>query len=134
MNNDLPLKPVADEAASPPSTPAPAWLAFVAAWLGLLTLIASIVLLLLPGSHDPRAELEHAKPYSAADRFFPVPVYMSVVTLFIAIVVLRQMRHEPRPLADGLVAQRVQAWAGIILSLIAIGIFYAVAAHRVGPR
>lgn len=134
MNHDLPLKPVADEEALPPSIPAPAWLAFAAAWLGLLTLIASIVLLLLPGSHNPRAELEHAKPYSAADRFFPVPVYMSVVTLFIAIIVLRQMRHEPRPLADALVAQRVQAWAGIILSLIAIAIFYVVAAHRVGPR
>ena len=133
MNTDLPLKPVADEKPSPTSTPAPAWVAFAVAWLGLLTLVASIVLLLLPGSQNPRAELEHAKPYSAADRFFPVPVYMSVVTLFIAIIVLRQMRYEPRPLPDALVAQRVQAWAGIILSLVAIIIFYAMAAHRVGP-
>jgi len=133
VNNDLPLKPVDDERPSPASTPAPAWVALAVAWLGLLTLAASIVLLLLPGSQNPRAELEHAKPYSAADRFFPVPVYLSVMTLFIAIIVLRQMRHEPRPLPDALVAQRVQAWAGIVLSLLAIVIFYSIAAHRVGP-
>ena len=132
MNNDLPLKPVADEEPMRPSTPAPAWVAFAVAWLGLITLFASILLLILPGTHNPREELEHAKPYSAADRFFPVPVYMSVVTLFFAIVVLRQMRHEPRPLPDTLVAQRVQAGVGIVLSLVAIIIFYAVAAHRVG--
>ena len=133
MNDDLPLKPVADEKPAAVSIPAPAWVAFVVAWLGLLTLLASVLLLVLPGTHQPRAELEHATPYSAADRFFPVPVYMSVVTLFVAMVVLRQMRHEPRPLPDAMVAQRVQAWAGIVLALIAIFIFYSIAAIRVRP-
>lgn len=131
MNNDLPLKPPADD--KPRPTPAPAWVALIAAWLGLLTLVASIVLLLLPGSKNPRAELERAKPYSIADRFFPVPVYMSVVALFVAIVVFWQMRREPRPLPEAMVAQRVQAWVGIVLALIAIAIFYIFAARRAGP-
>ena len=55
------------------------------------------------------------------------------VIAFVAIVVLWQMRREPRPLPDAMVAQRVQAWVGIVLALIGIVIFYAVAARRAGP-
>ena len=131
MNENLPLQPPPDD--KPRPTPAPAWVALMSAWLGLLTLIASITLLLLPGSKSPRAELERAKPYSLADRFFPVPVYMSVVALFLAIVVFWQMRREPRPLPDAMVAQRMQAWVCVVLALLAIVIFYAFAAHRAGP-
>ena len=133
MNDDLPHKPLPDEKPAERPTPAPAWVALFAAWLGLLSSVASIVLLVLPGSRNPRAELERARPYSLADKFFPVPVYMSVVALFVAIVVLWQMRREPRPLPDAMVAQRVQAWAGIVLALVGIVIFYAFAARRVGP-
>ncbi len=127
MSDDLPLKPPIEK---PKPTPAPAWVALVAAWLGLLTFMASIVLPLLPGSRNPRAELEHARPYSIADRFLPVPVYGSVATLFVGIVVLWQMRKEPRPLPDAMVAQRLQAKVGIGLVLAAIAIFYAYAALR----
>jgi hypothetical protein len=132
VNENLPLKPPPDD--KPLPTPAPAWVALVTAWLGLFTLIATIVLLLLPGSRNPRAELEHVKRYSAADRYFPVPVYMSVVALFMAIVVFWQMRREPRPLLDSMIAQRVQAWVGVVLTMIAIVIFYAFAARHAGPK
>ena len=37
-------------------TPAPAWVALVAAWAGLLMLLASVVFIFLPGSVNPRAE------------------------------------------------------------------------------
>jgi hypothetical protein len=130
MSADLPLQPP-----TPPEhrTPAPAWVALLAAWIGLLTLIASIVFPFLPGSHDPKAELEHLQQYSFADRFLPFPIYAIVVGIFLGIVVLRQMNLEPRPLPDGLVAQRVQAWVGIILSLLAAVILYVwVGLH--GPR
>jgi hypothetical protein len=126
VDPDLPLSPVSEE--SPRRTPAPAWVALLAAWLGLLTLLASIALPFIPGSQSPRAELEHARPYSPADRFLPIPVYMSVAALFVAIVVFRQMRDVPRPLA-----QRVQAWVGIALTLLAIVVFYTFAALRAGP-
>jgi hypothetical protein len=112
---------------------APAWVALLAAWLGLLTLVASIVFLFLPGSRDPRAELEHLKPYSIADRFLPLPIYGCVVAMFLGIVVLWQMRRERRPLPDALVAQRVQAWAGIGLALLGAAIIYMYVALR-GPR
>src|SRR3954466_6050214 len=90
----------------PPLTPdgpprprlAPAWVALLAAWLGLLTLIASAVVPFLPGTRDPRAELQHLRPYSFADKFLPVPLYGAAVTLFLGIVVLWQMRREPDPL------------------------------------
>jgi hypothetical protein len=131
VSDDLPLKPPAEK---PKPTPAPAWVALLAAWLGLLTLIASIALPLLPGSRNPRQELEHARPYSLADRFLPVPVYGSVLTLFIGLVVLWQMRKEPRPLPDAMVAQRLQAKVGIGLALAAIVIFYAYAALRATGR
>jgi hypothetical protein len=107
--------------------------ALLAAWLGLLTLAASIVLLCLPGSRNPRAELEHARPYSMADRFFPVPVYLSVAALFVGIVVFWQMRREPKPLPPAMVAQRVQAAVGIALALAGIALFYTFAARHVGP-
>src|SRR5205085_9178787 len=114
-------------------TPAPAWVALVAAWAGLLMLIGSIVLPLLPGSLDPKAELEHARPYSPADRFLPLPIYGIAVALFLGIVVLWQMRKEPRPLAPALAAQRVQAWVGRVLALVGAVVIYAwVAVH--GPR
>ncbi len=116
-----------------PLTPAPAWVALLAAWFGLIVLIASIVLIFLPGSQHPKEELEHLKPYSFADRYLPVPLYGIVIALFVGIVVLRQMRDVPRPLAEGYVAQRVQAWVGIVLSLIATAVIYTwVGIH--GPR
>jgi hypothetical protein len=112
---------------------APPWVALLAAWLGVLVLICSIVFIFLPGSRDPRAELEHRVPYSLADKFLPVPIYGITVTLFVGMVVLWQMRREHRPLPDALVAQRVQAWVGIALSLVATVIVYVhVALH--GPR
>ena len=130
MQDNLPLTPPPDD--KPLPTPAPAWVALLTAWLGLFTLLAAIVLLFLPGSKNPRAELEHTVPYSMADRFFPVPAYLSVIALFMAIVVFWQMRSEPRPLPRGMLAQRVQAGVGTTLALVAIVIFYAFAAHRTG--
>jgi len=130
MPSDLPpLNPDA------PPTPrlAPAWVALLAAWLGLLTLLASIVFPFLPGSRDPRAELQHLKPYSFADKFLPFPIYGSVVAMFLGIVVLRQMRREPRPLPHALIAQRVQAWVGIILALVGAAFIYLFVA-LLGPH
>jgi hypothetical protein len=119
----------------PPRKPtlAPAWVALLAAWMGVIVLIASIVFIFLPGARDPRGELEHRVPYSIADRFLPVPIYGVAITLFVGIVVLWQMRREPRPLPDALVAQRVQACVGIGLSLIAATIVYVHVARH-GPR
>lgn len=129
----LPLRPPDPYVAPSRRTPAPPWVALLCAWLGLIMLIAAIVFPFLPGSRDPRAELERAKPYSFADKFLPVPMYGVTIALFLGIVVLRQMRKEPRPLPDALVAQRVQAWVGITLALIATVILYVYVALR-GPR
>src|SRR5689334_5518674 len=96
-------------------------------------LAASVVVIFLPGSRDPRQELEHARPYSAADRFLPFPIYGITLALFVGIVVLWQMRKEPRPLPPPLVAQRVQAWAGIVLALLGAAVIYTWVAFR-GPR
>jgi hypothetical protein len=106
-------------------TPAPPWVALLAAWAGLLMLLASVVFILLPGSVDPRAELEHARQYSPADRFLPLPIYGIAVALFLGIVVLWQMRREPRPLHAALAAQRVQAWVGIALALAGAVVIYS---------
>ena len=118
----------------PPPRPrlAPPWVALLAAWLGLLTLIASAVVPFLPGSRDPRAELQNLRPYSAADRFIPFPLYACAVALFLGIVVLWQMRREPRPLPEALIAQRVQAYVGIALALLGAAIIYLHVALR-GP-
>src|SRR5262249_1398744 len=113
-----PLKPPSDP--SPPPTLVPAIVPFLAAWLGLLTLLAALALPLLPGSRHPRAELEHREPYSLADRFIPIPIYATVVVLFLAIVTLWQMRKEPRPLPAALLSQRLQACVAILLSVLAI--------------
>lgn len=123
--NDLSLQPR-------PPTPAPAWVALGAAWAGLIMLAASIAFILLPGSVNPREELERQRGYSLADRFLPLPVYGITVALFLGIVVLWQMRKEPRPLTDALVAQRVQAWAGIALALLGAVVIYTWVALR-GP-
>jgi hypothetical protein len=114
-------------------TPAPAWVALATAWLGLIMLVASVAFVFLPGSRDPRAELEHLRPYSIADRFLPLPMYGIAVALFLGIVVVWQMRREPRPLPDALVAQRVQAWVGIALALLGAVVIYTWVALR-GPR
>lgn len=114
-------------------TPAPAWVALLAAWLGLLDLVLAIVFLLLPGSRNPVAELQHARPYSLKDRFLPIPVYGAAIALFVAIVVFWQMRREPRPLPQALLAQRVQAWAGILLALLAGAVIYGYVAFF-GPK
>ena len=113
-------------------TPAPPWVALLAAWAGLLMLVASVVVILLPGSVDPRAELEHARQYSPADRFLPLPIYGIATALFLGFVVLWQMRREPRPLHDALAAQRIQAWVGITLALAAAVVIYAWVALK-GP-
>ncbi len=108
-------------------------MALLAAWCGLIVLACAVVFVLLPGSRNPTAELEHAIPYSAKDKFLPVPVYGIAFTLFLGIVVLWQMRREPRPLPAGLVAQRLQAWVGIALALLAAVVVYGYVA-LFGPK
>jgi hypothetical protein len=130
LNSPLPLK-----APRPTKAPtlAPAWVALFSVWLGVIVLTCSIVFIFLPGTRDPRAELEHRVPYSIADKFLPVPIYGVTVALFVGIVVLWQMRKEQRPLPDALVIQRAQALTAIALSLVSAIIVYAyVALH--GPR
>src|SRR5450432_4003456 len=105
--DQLPLRPPT-EPKKP--TPAPAWVAFAAAWLGLIMLLASILFIFLPGSINPREELEHRRPYSLADKFLPIPIYGITIALFLSIVVFWQMRREPRPLPPPLLNQRTQAW------------------------
>ena len=114
-------------------TPAPAWVALAAAWSGLLMLAASVVFVFLPGSVDPRAELEGSRAYSTADKFLPLPIYGVTVAMFLGIVVLWQMRREPRPLPEALVAQRVQAWVGIVLAFCGAVVIYTWVGLR-GPR
>jgi hypothetical protein len=114
-------------------TPAPAYVALLGAWCGLLVLSASVVYLFLPGSQDPRAELEGLSRFGLADRFVPFPVYGSVVAMFMGIVVLWQMRREPRPLPGPLAMQRVQAWTAIALGVLAATVVYVDVAVR-GPR
>ena len=127
----LPLKPVADKPKKE-RNPAPAWVALASPWLGLLTLILSIVIFIVPGSRDPRAELTHARPYSAADWVLMIADYTSVVAVFVGIVVIWQMRTQPRPLAAPLAAQRMQAIVGLVLAGIGIAIIYIGVALR-GP-
>lgn len=127
-----PLAPIDPPAPPKRPTPAPAWVAFVAAWAGLLMLIASVVFIFLPGSVNPRAELERRQAYSVADRFLPLPIYGTTVAMFLGIVVLWQMRKEPRPLPDALLAQRVQARVGIALALLGAAIIYVWVGFR-GP-
>ena len=89
----------------------------------------------LPGSKNPRLELEHVRKYSLADRFLPLPAYMSVVSLFVGIIVFWQMRKEPRPWPEAMVAQRVQAYVGIFLTCVAIFLLYAfVRTHSIIQR
>jgi len=114
-------------------TPAPAWLALLAPWLGLAVLVTSLIFVFLPGSTDPRAELQHARDYAPADKFLPFPIYGAALALFAGIIVLWQMRKEPRPLPAPLIAQRVQAWVGIALALLGAAVIYAWVAVR-GPR
>jgi hypothetical protein len=112
---------------------APPWVALITAWLGIIMLALSIAFPFLPGSRDPKAELEHLQQYSAADRFLPIPIYGIAVTIFLGIVVLWQMRQEPRPLTEALANQRVQAWVGIVLAFLGAVVIYSwVAIH--GPK
>jgi len=129
--DDLPLKPIEDKPRKE-RNPAPAWVALAAPWLGLLTSILSIVIFLVPGSRDPRAELTHARPYSAADWVLMIAIYTSVVAVFVGLVVLWQMRTQPRPLSTPLASQRLQAIVGLILAAIGIAIIYIGVALR-GP-
>ena len=121
---------MANEPDSP--TLAPPWVALLTAWLGLIMFIASVVMIFLPGSEDPQAELEHRAPYSLADRYLPYPIYGIAVVLFLGTVVLWQMRKEPRPLPQQLVAQRLQAMVGMGLALLGAMIIYGWVALR-GP-
>ena len=115
------------------ANPAPAWVALFAAWGGLIMLVLAIVFVFLPGTRDPVAELQHRQNYSVADRFLPVPIYGITFSLFLGIVVLWQMRQYPRPLPAPLVAQRLQAWIGLILSILAAAIIYIDVGLR-GPK
>jgi hypothetical protein len=126
------LKPPADPPVARNPTPAPAFVALLAPWVGLLSLILSLILPFLPGSRDPVAELTHARPYSVADRYIAFTIYVPAIAIFLGIIVLWQMRKEPRPLPDALFAQRMQAKFAIGLALVAAFIFYLYVALR-GP-
>ncbi len=121
--DELPLKPVVDKPKKEPN-PVPAWVALAAPWLGLLTLILSMVVFAVPGSRDPRAEFTHARPWSPADVVVTIADYTSVLAVFVGLVVIWQMRTQPRPLSAPLAAQRMQAIVGLVLSFIGIAIIY----------
>ena len=121
-DQDLPLRPPNDP--KPPLL-APAWVPLLTVWLGVAVLIAAIVFVLLPGTVHPRQELEHLSPYSLADRFLPLPIYGVPLVWFLGSAILWQMRKEPRPLPPPMVAQRVQAWVGMTLALLAAVVIYA---------
>jgi hypothetical protein len=121
--DELPLKPVADKPKKE-RTPAPAWVALAAPWLGLLTLVLSIIVFIVPGSRDPRAELTHQRPWSAADIVLTIADYTAVFAVFVGLVVIWQMRTQPRPLSAPLAAQRLQAIVGLILAFIGVAIIY----------
>jgi hypothetical protein len=129
IDPQLPLRPPAEP---PHATLAPPWVALLTAWLGLLMLILSVAIIFLPGSVNPREELEHHRPYSVADRFLPVPIFGITLTLFLGCVVLWQMRTEPRPLPAALVSQRMQAYAGMTLALVGAVVIYTWVGFR-GP-
>ena len=122
-HDELPLKPVADTPKKE-RTPAPAWVALAAPWLGLLTLILSITVFLVPGSRDARAEFTHQRPWSAADIVVTIAEYMAVIAVFVGLTVILQMRTQPRPLSAPLAAQRLQAIVGLVLSFIGVAIIY----------
>jgi len=122
-HDELPLKPIVDKPKKE-RHPAPAWVALAAPWLGLLTLILSIVVFIVPGSRDPRAEFTHQRPWSAADIVVTVAEYTSVLAVFVGLVVLWQMRTQPRPISAPLAAQRMQAIVGLVLSFIGVAIVY----------
>ena len=122
-HEELPLKPVADEPKKD-RNPAPAWVALAAPWLGLLTLILSIIVFLVPGSRDPQAEFMHQRPWSAADVVVTIAEYTSVLAVFVGFVVIWQMRTQPRPLSAPLAAQKMQAIVGLVLSFIGVVIIY----------
>jgi hypothetical protein len=121
-DDDLPLRPPQEP--RPRLSAAPPWVALLSAWVGLGALVAAIIVPLLPGSRDPRSELEHAAAYSLADRVLPVPLYTSAAGMSLGIIVLYAMRNRPRPLEAPLSAQRLQAFVGIALSLLAAAIIY----------
>jgi hypothetical protein len=129
--DELPLKP-AEPRPRKQVTPAPAWVALAAPWLGLITLILSIVTFIVPGSRDPQGELMHARPYSTADIVLPVALYIAVAAIFIGLLVLWQMRTQPRPLSAPLAAQQLQAMVGLVLAAIGVTIVYIGVALR-GP-
>ena len=110
-------------------TPAPAWLALASPWLGLLTLILSITTFLVPGSRDPRAEFTHQRPWSPADIVVTIAEYTSVLAVFVGLVVIWQMRTQPRPLSAPLAAQKLQAIVGLILAFIGVTIIYVGILH-----
>ena len=121
--DELPLRPVEDMPKKE-RTPAPAWVALAAPWLGLLTVILAITVFVVPGSRDPRAEVTHQRPWSAADVVVTVAEYMAVLAVFLALLVILQMRSQPRPLSAPLAAQRLQAIVGLVLSAIGVAIIY----------
>lgn len=122
-HDELPLKPIEDKRKKE-RNPAPAWVALASPWLGLLTLILSIAIFLVPGSRDPRAEVTHQRPWSAADIVVTIAEYTSVVAVFVGLVVIWQMRTQPRPLSAPLAAQKLQAIVGLILAFIGVAIIY----------
>ena len=104
-------------------------MALACAWIGLLSLLAALAVPFLPGSQNPVEELERSR-YALSDRFFPIPMYGSIIGLFLGIVTLWQMRRERRPLDPALGAQRLQAIVGLVLALLAVVFLYAFVAWQ----
>lgn len=122
-HDELPLKPIVEKPKKE-RHPAPAWVALASPWLGVLTLVLSIVIFIVPGSRDPQAEFMHQRPWSAADVMVTIASYISVLAVFVGLVVIWQMRTQPRPLSAPLAAQRLQAIVGLVLSFAGVAIIY----------
>jgi hypothetical protein len=111
----------------------PRWTSVASAWCGVLATLGAIALPIV-GKWRRAARAAEGGHWFSNDLLAPFPLYFALAALALGMVVLWQSRQRQKPYPAIEINHRVQAWAGIMLGMIALALIYLYALAYVAWR
>ncbi|HYE19967.1 MAG TPA: hypothetical protein VEA69_16070 [Tepidisphaeraceae bacterium] len=106
-----------------PVRPAPGWMGPASAWAGGVGLVTGVAWPVV-GKWRRSVGAVADGPWMSGDLWASFPVFVAVVGVLLGMGVLWQVRAHRRPYSAGVVGARLQAWTGIVLGGVAVGLVY----------
>ncbi|HSI34500.1 MAG: hypothetical protein ACAI43_06440 [Phycisphaerae bacterium] len=123
MTPDHATQSLGDDRDLPLARPAPGWMGPASAWAGGVALLTGVALPVV-GKWRRSVGAVADGHWMSGDMWAPFPVFVAVVGVLLGMAVLWHLRTCRRPYSAAVVGARLQAWTGIVLGGLAVGLVY----------